>query len=105
MTTKVKRLPSYQSVVILLTLGFSLVALILSYSAQYIWGIEPCKLCKLQRVPYFFVLMFSGLAFWPNLQKISIRLIQVTFLVSLGLACYHLLVISGIVADPCSVPN
>jgi len=105
MTTKARRLPSYQNVFILLTLGFSLIALILSCSAQYIWGIEPCKLCKLHRIPYFFILVLSGLALWPNFRKVSIRLIQVAFLVSLGLACYHTLVLAGVVSDSCPVPT
>ena len=104
MNSEAKRFLSYQNVIIGFTLGFSIVALLLSYSAQYVWGIEPCKLCKFQRIPYFFVLAFSGLAFWPYLRKVSIRLIQVSFLVSLVLACYHLLVLAGIMHDPCAVP-
>jgi len=68
-------------------------------------GMEPCKLCKMQRIPYFFVVLFSGFAFLPRFKRIGVRLIQVAFLVGLGLACYHLLVIGGIVADPCSVPK
>ncbi len=104
-STEAKRLPLRQNVVILFTLGFGVVALLFSYSAQYIWGMEPCRLCKLQRLPYFFVVIFSGLAFLPSLGKVAVRLIQVSFLVSLGLACYHLLVIAGVVADSCSVPT
>lgn len=102
---KARRLPSYPNVIVFLTLGFSIVALLLSYSAQYIWEIEPCRLCKFQRIPYFLILGFSGSAFWPYLRKVSFRLIQVSFLVSFLLACYHLLVLAGIVSDPCSVPT
>lgn len=105
MNIEAKRFPSYQSVIILLTLGFSVTALLLSYSAQYIWGIEPCRLCKLQRIPYFFILVFSGLAIWPNLKKVAIKLIQASFFVSLILACYHLFVLGGIINNPCSVPT
>lgn len=102
MYLKARSLPN---IIVLLSLVVSLIALLASYSVQYIWKIEPCSLCKLQRIPYFFILMFSGIAFASKFSKVAISFIQFGFLVGLSLAIYHLLVISGFLADPCSVPK
>lgn len=84
---------------------FSLIILITSYLAQYAWKIEPCNLCKYQRLPWLATLLFSGCAFFPSFKKMAIFLIQVAFLFSVILAAWHLLILSEIVTDPCSVPK
>ena len=82
---------------------FSCIVLVLSFLTQYVWKIEPCRLCKLQRLPYF-LLMFV-----PLLRNIKYHILQVVilslFLVSALLAAYHLLVIGGFVKDLCAVPS
>ncbi len=105
MNAKAIRLPSYQKIIISLSLLFSLTALSLSYIAQYGWNLEPCRLCKLQRIPFFFIFVFSGSTFLPSLEKFSIRMLQVAFMTSAILASYHLLVINGVITDPCTIPS
>lgn len=102
MTSQTQKFPV---IAISITLIFSITALLFSYLAQYTWDMEPCRLCKLQRLPYCFAILFSGLAFLPSFRKIAVRLTQLSLLMGMGLAGYHLMVIGGIVSDPCSVPK
>ncbi|MCK4934576.1 MAG: disulfide bond formation protein B [Simkaniaceae bacterium] len=48
----------YNRIFILLACVAALI-LTASYCAEYIWKIVPCKLCRLQRLPYFALLICS----------------------------------------------
>lgn len=84
---------------------FSLIVLIFSFLAQHFWKIEPCRLCKLQRIPYYFLLLIPLLGLANRRYEITKILILCLFLASLILSTYHLLVIGGIVKDFCAVPS
>lgn len=82
---------------------FSAFVLAASFFAQYVLKIEPCRLCKLQRIPYFFLLCIPLFQIF----KMKLRMIRLltiyTFVLSVILSMYHLLVIGGIVKDFCAV--
>jgi len=95
----------YQSRFALLCIVFSFLVLLASFSAEHLWKIETCRICKLQRLPYFFILLISGAAFSPRFRSISMKMIKVGFVISILLAGFHLLIIGGIISDPCAVPK
>ncbi|MGY9001492.1 MAG: disulfide bond formation protein B, partial [Rhodospirillales bacterium] len=45
-----------------LILFFSICTLLIVFIAELIYGLEPCILCKYQRIPYFSVILFVSLA-------------------------------------------
>lgn len=101
----VRRDSIYQSRLTLFCIGFSFLVLLASFSAEYLWKIESCRICKFQRIPYFFILLISLLAFSSKLLSMPMKLIQVGFIISVLLASFHLLIIGGIISDPCIVPK
>ncbi|HLJ62997.1 MAG TPA: disulfide bond formation protein B [Stellaceae bacterium] len=59
--------------------------------SQYVGGLQPCELCELQRLPYYAVIALAILALWrPRLIPGFGLLAGLIFLVSAGLAFYHL---------------
>ncbi len=83
----------------------SAVILLASYLAQYLWQIEPCRLCKLQRLPYFFILCLSILPALKIKYGIIRTLLIFAFVGSSLLSAYHLLVIGGFISDFCAVKS
>jgi len=84
---------------------FSAFVLAASFFAQYVLKIEPCRLCKLQRLPYF-LLFCIPLVQMLRVKLQVIRLLTICiFILSALLSMYHLLVIGGIINDFCSVPS
>ena len=94
-----------QNRIFILCLVFSIFALALSYCSQYIWEIEPCRLCKFQRIPWAANLIFSGSALLFSFKKTSLLLAKIACLLSVLLAAWHLLIWGGILSDPCGVPT
>ena len=72
----------------------SIVSLILAYTAQYVFGLEPCILCLYQRIPYFTNIVFGALAFMavsrrPRLAAAFLFLSALVFLAGAAIACFH----------------
>ena len=84
---------------------FSSVVLITSYLTQYVWKIEPCRLCKFQRIPYFFLLFVSFLGLLRMRYQVAKIVILCLLSANIILSTYHLLVIGGILKDFCAVPQ
>lgn len=84
---------------------FSIVALSFSFFHEYVIGVRPCYLCKLQRAPMLAIFILSGIGFVSRFKFLSIRLIQLCFLATLMLASYHLTIQMGLISDPCMVPK
>jgi disulfide bond formation protein DsbB len=82
---------------------FSLMALVASYLAQYVWKIEPCRLCKLQRLPYFLIVMMPLVVLLKVRYEIIGKFVICIFSISALLSLYHLLVIYGLIDDFCAV--
>ncbi len=84
---------------------FSILALIISFSAEYAWGLAPCKLCILQRFPLFAIIPLSIFGLCTSFKWPVLFLLKASFLILGILAGYHLLVQTGLVSDPCQVPH
>lgn len=83
--------------------AFALLALGFSFWIQFVQKIEPCRLCKLQRLPYFGIALFPLLGLMRlNFNKIRVGLICLFGITAL-LATYHLCVIGGLIQDFCAV--
>ena len=67
--------------------------LIIAYSAQHVFGLEPCVLCLYQRVPYVATAMLAtlgvGLAGEGRISGVVVGLCGVVFLTGAWLAFYH----------------
>ena len=74
--------------------GVSIFSLISAYTAQHVFGLEPCILCLHQRIPYFTNIVFGALAFMaiskhPRLATVFLFLSALVFFVGASLACFH----------------
>ena len=74
-----------------LILLFSICTLLIVFIAELVYGLEPCILCKYQRIPYFSVILFSSLALHFKLadQTGTLKIISIIFIASAMLAFYH----------------
>lgn len=67
--------------------------LMVAYIAQYGFDLFPCQLCYLQRVPYFMVVVFGGLALMPALDSRTRRVVLFhlvgLLVLEAGFAAYH----------------
>ncbi|MBY0510597.1 MAG: disulfide bond formation protein B [Rhodospirillaceae bacterium] len=67
--------------------------LAVAYVAQYGFGLWPCSLCYVQRVPYFVVVVLGALALMPAVDARSRRIVLFhlagLFFLEAGLALYH----------------
>tara|TARA_B100000902_G_scaffold228066_1_gene216524 strand:- start:190 stop:675 length:486 start_codon:yes stop_codon:yes gene_type:complete len=91
---------------IILLISFS--ALISAYFIEHILGHQPCNLCLLERIPYFFaiIIIILNLKF-NHLQKFFTFLLIIVFFVSTLLSLYHLGIEQGIIKESlvCSLQN
>jgi len=69
----------------------SLAALAIVYTAEFGFGLEPCALCVLQRIPYGLALVIGVAAVRRNsVWRVRFYyLLSLVFLLSAGLAFYH----------------
>ncbi|MBT3916466.1 MAG: disulfide bond formation protein B [Rhodospirillaceae bacterium] len=69
----------------------SIGALATAFTAQYVFGLEPCILCKYQRVPYFAVILFAGIGMHIEMADHAgtLKVVGVIFLLGAALAFYH----------------
>ena len=74
-----------------LILLFSICTLLIVFIAELVYGLEPCILCKYQRIPYFSVILFSSLALHIKLADHTgtLKIISIIFIASAMLAFYH----------------
>lgn len=75
-------------------IAISVFSLASAYTAQYIFGLQPCVLCLYQRAPYFAAALLAliGLIAAPQKPKISAALIlicAIAFLCGSVIAAYH----------------
>ena len=68
----------------------SSIAIISAYFIQYFMGYQPCKLCLIERIPYFLSILLLLIIFRYNkLEKFLILLLILTFLFSFFISIYH----------------
>ena len=78
----------------------SIFALISAYFIEYILGHQPCNLCLLERIPYFFAIILVLLNFkFSQFKKIFIFLLVIVFFVASLLSLYHLGIEQGLIQE------
>ncbi|CAA7619977.1 putative disulfide bond formation protein DsbB [Magnetospirillum sp. LM-5] len=87
----------------LFVLAVSVAALAFALTAEYGFGLKPCVLCLVQRVPFVLAGLAAGLVLaLPRLGRWVMPLVVLTFLVNSGIAFYHVGVEQKWWASACS---
>ena len=70
--------------------SISILVLLSAYFIEYVLNYEPCSLCLIGRIPYFFVITFSLIFFFfKRFKKIVLKLILISFISSILIVFYH----------------
>ena len=73
-----------------LILLFSVFALIAAYFIQYVLKHQPCNLCLIERIPYFFsIIIILICLFTEKFEKFSLIILSLIFFSSALIAFYH----------------
>ncbi len=69
----------------------SILILVIVFVAENNYGLEPCLLCKYQRIPYFAAILFAGLALHVELanHRGALKCIGIIFFLGAIIAFYH----------------
>ena len=71
-------------------LFISIIALVSAYFIEYVLGYKPCNLCLIERLPYFFAILFIFLSLIINrLEKITLITLALIFAAAAVLSFYH----------------
>lgn len=88
-----------------LVIIFSFVVLSISFSAEHLFKIIPCYLCKLERIPFIGMFFFSAVGVFYNRNQIPLFFLAGICLISLGLGAYHFGVQQHFFTDQCKVTS
>ena len=75
---------------------------------EYWLGLEPCKLCLYQRIPYFLaILLIIKIFFFKRYEKITLLILALLFISSAALAFYHFGIEQGFFNESlaCTAPD
>mgnify|MGYP006124958201 FL=1 len=73
-----------------LILLFSVFSLIAAYFIQYVLKHQPCNLCLIERIPYFFsIIVISICLFTKKFEKLSLIILSLIFFSATLIASYH----------------
>ena len=76
--------------ILILIMLFSIFALISAYFIQYILNHEPCNLCLIERIPYFFAILLIILTvISKKFEKIVLGLLSLLFIFGAIVSFYH----------------
>ena len=87
--------------IFILLFGISALILCIAYAAEYLFHLKACKLCQLQRIPYFLLITGSIFGLYTSHKMIVLRILQACLVLGFFVACYHSAVVFGLVNDPC----
>ena len=83
-----------------LILLFSIFALIAAYFIQYVLKHQPCNLCLIERIPYFFsIIIISICLFTKKFEKLSLIILSLIFFSATLIAFYHFGVEQGFIKE------
>ena len=83
---KISNTRLYPALVLLISLG----ALGSAFTAQYVFGLEPCILCIYQRIPFAIAGALALLGIMrPNMARPIMMILVLVFVFEAGLAFYH----------------
>ena len=81
-------------------LVFSVFAILAAYFIQYILGHEPCNLCLIERIPYFFsIIIISINLFYQKFEKITLIILSLIFFTATLLSFYHFGIERGFIKE------
>ena len=81
-------------------LVFSVFAILAAYFIQYILGHEPCNLCLIERIPYFFsIIIISINLFYQKFEKITLIILSLIFFTATLLSFYHFGIEQGFIKE------
>ena len=87
-------------VILNLILLFSFFALITAYFIQYILGHQPCNLCLIERIPYFFsIIIISFCLFFKQFERITLIILSLIFFSAALLSFYHFGIEQGFIKE------
>ncbi len=80
-----------------------LLAILGFFTMEFVFKLQPCELCKLQRIPYFIALVLCALCFVRLINpNITLILLLMCFFVAFCLGIFHLLVEEGVFSFNCT---
>ena len=83
-----------------LILLFSVFALITAYFIQYVLKHQPCNLCLIERIPYFFsIIVISFCLFTKKFEKLSLIILSLIFFSATLIAFYHFGIEQGFIKE------
>ena len=83
-----------------LILSFSIFALIAAYFIQYALGHQPCNLCLIERIPYFFsIIVILTMLFTKKFEKYSLIILSLIFFSATLIAFYHFGIEQGFIKE------
>ena len=83
-----------------LILLLSFFALIAAYFIQYVLKHQPCNLCLIERIPYFFsIIVISICLFAEKFEKISLIILSLIFFSATLIAFYHFGIEEGFIKE------
>ena len=91
-----------------LILLFSVFALITAYFIQYVLKHQPCNLCLIERIPYFFsIIVISFCLFTKKFEKLSLIILSLIFFSATLIAFYHFGIEQGFIKESlvCNLNN
>jgi disulfide bond formation protein DsbB len=81
---------------------FILLGILAFFSLEFVMKMPPCRLCLLQRFPYYFGFLISTLSAFKLIPKrFALWLICIAFLIALGIAIFHILNEEGLIIFTC----
>tara|TARA_B110000305_G_scaffold163052_1_gene180390 strand:- start:185 stop:670 length:486 start_codon:yes stop_codon:yes gene_type:complete len=91
-----------------LILLFSVFVLLAAYFIQYVLKHQPCNLCLIERIPYFFsIIIISIFLFTKKFEKLSLIILSLTFFSATLIAFYHFGIEQGFIKESlvCNLNN
>ena len=83
-----------------LILLFSVFALIAAYFIQYVLKHQPCNLCLIARIPYFFSIIVISICLFTNkFEKLSLIILSLIFFFGTLVAFYHFGIEQGFIKE------
>ena len=83
-----------------LILLFSIFALIAAYFIQYVLKHQPCNLCLIERIPYFFsIMVISIFLFTKKFEKLCLIILSLIFFSAALIAFYHFGIEQGFIKE------
>ena len=83
-----------------LILIFSIFAIITAYIIQHVLGHQPCNLCLIERIPYFFsIIIISVCLFFNKFEKITLIILSLIFFAATLLSFYHFGIEQGFIKE------